>query len=535
VNTKILLIALILAVAAASVNAAAPYNITAQGGNITWLVQIGLLRQTDHWQGYAGQVYFGTAAQAPADVNATGSLVNATNINFTIPCDNPTYVRGYIAFSNTSNPPAGLVAGDLTILDKLTGNKSDSGTKTFTTISTFDLPSGTIANVPTTFPYINESAQNFTFREGYFNQGNDLVFMTHIEKDLQGYNRSYFDFEAMLVAPNRTTIRYYLYADLEFECPPPTPPPGGGAGGYPGACIVFWQCDPWGPCMDDGFQYRRCWPRIACPNMTDRLKPPTVRPCRPMEPREEMPEIIPETRIFRPGFLGNLTLNLTPEKGYILEEKTMHGTFQNNNYLSAEDVTYRVTTPRIYTAFANAHPAPMVFWNTMIGGWKDHGQAEARALDWKVIPPQPIERLNPRTAEPYQFILIPPVMQPKTVDIGISAYSGPSRIKSTIAPFIVDVHPFEVAGEWRNPGVLVLYFVVDNRGNKEKDINIEVDLNRGRSTLLAELLGPLRLPADSVAIYGHEYRLGKAGLKADIIDARLYAPDMAGRETYALR
>ncbi len=532
-KAKTILLVLAFFAAAASASAA-PYNITAQGGNITWLVQVAMVRQTDHWQGVAGQVHFGTAAQAPTDVNATGSFVNATNINFTIPCDNPVFVRGYIMFSNTSNPPAGLVAGDLTILDRLTGNRSDSGTKTFTTISTFDLPSGSIANVPTVFSYVNETPQSSAFREGYFNQGNDIVFITAIEQNLLGYNRSYFDFQAMLIAPRRTTIPYYIFADLNFTCPSP-PGPGGGSGGYPGGCIVFWYCTPWGPCLDDSFQYRNCWPRIACPNMTDRLKPPIVRPCRPIEPREELPEIIPETRIFRPGFLGNLTLNLTPERGYILEEKTMHGTFRNNNYLSVEEVTYRVTTPRIYTAFANAHPAPMVLWNTVLGGWKDHGQAEARALDWKVIGPEPLPRLMPRTTEPYSFILIPPVMQPKTVDIGVSAYSGPSRVKSTIAPFIVDVHPFEVAGEWLNPGVLVLYFVVDNRGNREKDINIEVDLNRGRSTLLAELLGPLRLPEDSVAIYGHEYRIGNAGLKADTIDARLYAPEMAGRETYALR
>jgi hypothetical protein len=126
-------------------------------------------------------------------------------------------------------------------------------------------------------------------------------------------------------------------------------------------------------------------------------------------------------------------------------------------------------------------------------------------------------------------------MQPKIVDIGIDAYSGPSRVKSTIAPLTVEVHPFQVAAEWRMPGVVTLYFVVDNRGSKEKDINIEFDLNRGRSTLTAELLGPLRVPADTVAIYGHEYRLGKSAQKAEIIDARLISKDGTLRETYKLR
>jgi len=534
VNQKILLAALIICISAIFVQAAPPYAITADAGNITWLVQMGIMRQTDHWQGYAGRVHYGTAAQKPTDVNATGSFVNSTNINLTIDCNNPTYVSGFVAFSNTSTPPSGLVPGDLTIIDRLTGNKSDSGTGTFTVISTFDMPSGSIANVPTTFTYVNETPQSNFFREGYFNQGNDLVFITQIEQALAGYNTSFFDFQSLLVAPNRTTIPYYIFADLNFSCPTPIPPggPGGGSGGYPGVCIVFWVCDPWGACRDDGFQYRQCRPRIECPNMTGRLRPPQVRQC---QPREEMPEVISERRIFMPGFIGNLSLNLTPRGGYILEPAVMNGTFKNNNYLSLEDITYRITTPQIYTSFANAHPYTMVFWNTAIGGWTDHGHAEARALNWGVIPPEPLARLNPRTVEPYQFMLIPPVMQPKTVDIGVSAYSGDFRVKSTMAPFNVDVRPFQVAGEWRNPGVLVLYFVVDNRGSKEKDINIEFDLNRGRSTLTAELLGPLTVPADSVAIYGHEYRLGSSAQKAEIIDAQLVSKEGTIHKIYRLK
>ncbi len=505
---------------------------TAEAGNITqlWITING--SQTRHWQGFAGLITYGTSPTAPAMLNATGGDVNASGLFIQTSCANPTGISGFVILSNTSTNPAGLVAGDITILDTLY-NGSDSATNTFTTVSTFDLPSGSIANVPTTFTYLNDSAQSIFFREGYFNQGNDIVFITAIESNISGYNKSAFNYQALLFATNQTTVAYHLFSDITFTCPGAAGG-GGGGGGYPGACIVFWQCDPWGPCMSDGFQYRECRPRVPCPNMTGRLKPPTVRECS-KEPREELPEIIPEHRIFRPGFLGNLSLNLTPCSAYILEEKTMHGTFQNKNYLSLDDVTYKITTPRIYTAFANAHPAPMMLWNTMIGGWKDHGPAEARALDWKVTGPEPLERLLPRKTEPYEFILIPPVMQPKTVDIGVSAYSGPAMVKSAIAPFTVDVRQFEVAGEWRNPGVLALYFVVDNRGSREKDINIEVDLNNGRSTLLAELLGPLRLPADSVAIYGHEYRLGNAGMKAGIIDARLYAPGISGRETYALR
>jgi hypothetical protein len=509
-----------------------PSQILAEGGNITWL-NMCLKLQTMHWQGYAGRVYFGTAPQVPTNLNATGGIVNGTNINFTTPCDNPSSVTGFIAFSNSTAIPTGLVPGDLSILDKLSGNGSDSGSRTFTAVSTFDLNSGTVTNVPTTFTYVNETPQNTVFREGYFNQNGNLVFVTAIDFNMIGYNRSYFDFQSLLFAPYKSTIPYYLFADITFICNI-TPPPGGGSGGQPGGCIVYWVCDPWGPCQSDGYQYRKCWPRWACPNMTGRLKPPTMRPCR-TEPREEMPEIIPETKIFRPGFLGNLSLNLTPDLAYIIEPKIMNGTFANWNYLSLEEVTYEVTTPVIYTAFAEAHPYPMILWNSMTGGWKDHGYAEPRPMYFTVYPPAPLPVLKPRTIEPYNFTIIPPVMQPKTVDIGVSAYSGPSRVRSTIAPLIVEVHPFQVAAEWTQPGVITLYFVVDNRGQEEKRINIEADLNRGRSTLEAEMLGLLTLPADAVAIYAHEYRLGSAAMKADRVEARLYTKEKTLKAKYSLR
>lgn len=513
---------LVLSVAAHGVQAIA--NLTAQGGNIT-KVGFNATRQTDHWQGVAGQVFFSTAP-ATTNVNATGSFVNGTNINFTIDCDDPISASGFIAFSNSSTPPTGLVAGNLAILDMLTGNKSDSGTRTFTTTSTFALPSGSVSGVPTTFPFVNQSPQSSTFRVGYFNDAiGSIVFIAEIFANLLGYNESFFDYESLLVAPNKTTKAYFIFADITFTCPAVV---SGGVVLAAPACVVFWRCDPWGPCQPNGLQYRKCWPHSICPNVTTFLKPPLVRTCIP-KLREERPEIISEREIL----IGNLTLNLTPDHAYILEPKEMHGTFQNWNDFSLEDITYTITTPRIYTAFALAHPGWMLWWNTLLGGWTDHGQAEARALDWIVIPPEPLERLNPHSIEPYAFTLVPPVMHPKVVDIGVSTYSGPVRVKSTIAPLIVDVHPFQIAGEWRkSQNILVLYFVVDNRGRKEKSINIEVALNQGRSTLIGELLGPLRVPAGRVMIYGHEYRMSPRMRNRDVvIDARLRAPDGDHRAT----
>jgi hypothetical protein len=126
-------------------------------------------------------------------------------------------------------------------------------------------------------------------------------------------------------------------------------------------------------------------------------------------------------------------------------------------------------------------------------------------------------------------------MLPGIAEIGAFAYSGETRIASTSEQYEVVAPGFTVYPEWVNERVLTLYYLVDNRGKPGKSINIEVSLNRARTTLIGEVLGPLEVPGDRVAVFGHEYRLSSEALTADTVDARLTAKEGTTRATQSLR
>jgi len=484
-----LLAVLLLALLAPFTSAA---NVTAEAGNVTRVTINIPTNQTRHWQGFAGRIVFGTNASAPAVLNATGGRVNGSTLFFQIDCDNPTSATGFVFLSNSSANPANLTAGNLTRLDAFVGGTDDRASNTFTTTSTFALTQGTVTGVPTVFSFVNETVQSSAFREGYFNQGNDLVFATVIEQDLHGYNTSFFDYQALVPAPNQSTVQYFIVGDVTFTCPANVTPGvgGGGGGGRRGALIR--------------------------PRPTIITRPP-ARPLPPeiKVPRIEYPEQLPQY----------IELIIEPARELVRQLHVMHGKIINRNALDIGDVRIDVRIPEILQTFAPAHPYPLLFWNTLLSGWSERGAVESETTQWAVSDLPHFDWIPAVSETPFTFLLTPPLMQPKTEEITGTAYSGEVSIATDTASFDVAVPPFAVYAREKNPGVFALYFVVDNRGGKEKSINIEVMLNKGRSTLIAEMLGPLRVPEDSAVIFAHEYRLGRNAQSADSIVARLYAPD----------
>jgi hypothetical protein len=472
--------------------AAAPFvsaaNVTADAGNVTRVNIIITGNQTRHWQGFAGRVFFGTNASAPSILNATGGFVNGSDLFFQIDCDNPTSATGFVFLSNGTNTPSGLTAGNLTQLDAFVGAVSDSGSRTFTNTSTFALTQGTVTSVPTVFSYVNESAQSVSFREGYFNQGNDLVFASVVEASALGYNRSFFGYQALVPAPNQSTRQYSIFGDITFTCPGVTPPPAGGGGGGGG----------------------RGRPQII-----------TRPPARPLPPDVQLPP-----RIERPEeILRELMLFIEPNGSQAFEQRIMRGRIVNKNALDIGQVRVNVTAPELLQTFSPAHPYPSLFWTTWLGGWSNRGPAEQETEPWGITD-LPFWDWVPALSEtPFTFLATPPLLLPREVILGGTAYSGEMSIATNITIFAVETPSFAVYAREKNPGVWAIYSVVDNRGGKEKDINIELMLNKGRSTLVAEMLGTLHVPADTAAIFAHEYRFSSAAQAADTIAARLYGPD----------
>lgn len=471
-------------------------SVIADGGNITE-VNITFFNQTRNWQGFAGQVFFGTNASAPSVLNATGRNVNASNLFFQIACDNPTSVSGFIFLSNSSTPVSGLVAGNLSVLNSVTGNGHDNATNTFATTSTFALSSGSIASVPTVFSYVNQTAQSSSFREGYFNQGNNLVFATVIEVDLQGYNTSFFDYQAIVPAPNQSTVPYFLSADLTFTCPGAPSVGGGGGGGH--------------------------WPFYE---MLKKYVKPPITP-RPEQPLEITPDEVDKV-------LRRLVLLLDPDAEDILAVEELDAMLINENDYGIANVSFTVRMPEILLAPAEAHPYLRALWDKAFG-WADRGSVTPRTFSWQVFGVPSFPLIGAHTRTPFTFSAIPPLMQPKQVDIDVHAFAGEVEIAAATAPFTVTVPPFAIFADQQPRGVTTIYYVVDNRGKGQKRINIEAALNRGRGTLVAEMLGPLTLPADSVAIYAHEYGLHERALRADRIDARLFTNEQTRTASTALR
>lgn len=473
-------------------------NVTALRGNITE-VNITLFNVTPNWQGIAGQVFFGTNASAPGILNATGGKVNASNLFFQIDCDNPTSATGFIFLKNSSTPPSGLVAGNLSVLNSVVGNGADNATNTFTTTSSFALSTGTVTGVPTFFSYVNQTAQSSSFREGYFTQGNDIVFATVIEVDLTGYNTSFFDYQIIVAAPNFTTRPYYVFGDITFTCPGEVV--GGGGGGWKGQ-----------------------WPNIII------RRPPKPRPTEPLR-EERLEEIEPDIE----EILRKIELRIDPAESLVLNERLVHGVIINRNDWEIGEVCVDAQLPQMLIAPADAHPHPMLFWQSALPGIKSRGPRGEQVFDWAVSDLPCFPAIAPQSVTEFTFKVTPPLMLPKQVDLVAHATSGQARIASDVAPFEVLVPEFAVYSERINDRVLALYHLVDNRGKPGKRINIEFALNRRRSSLVAELLGPLDVPADSVAIFSHEYALSPRAQQADEVRTRLYAPDRTAAANAALR
>ncbi len=517
-NKLILALALLLAIPAVS----AVNFTTAVGGNITEL-NITVRQITANWQGFTGQVTFSTAVTTPGNVTATGSLVNGTNILFNVP-PNTISATGFIIFSNASGAIVNLTAGNLTLLDSLVGAGDDSATNTFTQTSTFTVLGSTITGVPTTFTNVNNQSQNVTFREGYFNDAfGNLVFVVAIESDATGFDAATKDYQAILAAPNFSSVLYFLFSDLTTtQAAPPTAAGGGGGGIY--QCTQRWACEPWTPCGPLNLKYRNCGQQHRCPTQRP-IMPPTVQACLYGElPRVERPQEIVPTDILTPAFIANVQL-LTPNRiaGIAGKRTEFNAQLKNNNELSVESVRYDITGPVIVTEYYPLHPFKRLFWDQQqLLGWSYHGKINPRVLDWDWDVPAPLEQLLPKTTDTVTFGVVPPAIKPQAVDLSVSAYSGDVLLRARTVPMDVDVADFHVDYEYEpDSQLLSVFFIIDNRRQEKKHINIELNIAQNRQTELAEYYGPYTVPANNVLLLAQEYKLSNDLIGDYVISARM--------------
>jgi hypothetical protein len=220
---------------------------------------------------------------------------------------------------------------------------------------------------------------------------------------------------------------------------------------------------------------------------------------------------------------------MTPAATNVLQGVEVSGVLINRNNLYITDVSLDVDAPQMLLAAADLHPYRMLLWNSLLFGLQNHGTVEPKVFPTLITGlPEPVI-IKPDSETRLTFTATPPIMQPRALELWVHALAGqirlaaaPVRLEVTVPEFAAFVLPVR-------DDVKAVYFILDNRAGKKRNINIEFALNKGKSTLAAELLGPLSIPADTVAVFAHEYRLSPAALAADRLSVRIDNGRTAGK------
>lgn len=484
-TTALLVLIFLTGIAFAQVPGSAP----AQGGNIT-MVNLSVYNETQRWQGWVGTIFF-VGPLAPTSVPAIGGEINFTQINVTSACTNPLTVNGFLFFSNSSTPPTGLAAGNLTTLDTFTGGGPDKGSETFTVNTTFTI-GAPITDVPTAYPYVNNGTQSTVFREGYLNDaGNNLVFAVEVNLNTQGYNTSFFDFQTLLPAKNKTPATWYLTTDLQITCPI-TPPSGGGGGGSPyyPQCTPMWNCSAWGPCSND-LMIRNCTSNLCGRAIA---RPPLAKTCDAIIlPEIQEPELVQQLH-------GTQILFEAPQTIPVIAGQTTQTliTIHNPNSYSIEDLSTTITTPFVAQQYTPLQTDPKLY--QFFGVLARKNNFEEHAI---------ISRTTPTTILPKETITLPtylvgPPIKPQNIIATLTIKSGDVTILTQPIIIITEVNPFTLMTN-KQGSTLTTYIIVDNRGQKEQKIPLELDLNTKRTTKHADLFA-LTLKQNDVSTYSQTYR-----------------------------
>lgn len=455
----------------------------AQGGNITPLI-INVLSPSEYWQGFAGRINIITPS-GPTELNATPGNVSIQNFNIKSPCKNPSSVKGYIIFSNSSSNPAGLVPGNLTKLQNFMGAIQEKPNETFAYTTNFPFAN----NVPTTYTYVNNVSQNFSFREGYFNDNKgNILFIVEIDRGV-GYNGSVFDFQAILPT-NKSAMHYYVTTNLAINCPTPGPSGGGGTTYH---CNQKYECSDWSSCQG-GIQSRTCSKIGSCRGLSP--MPSLSRKCAIIEEPKEI-DLISLVDQIRSMIIG---IDYTEELCALIGSwMKVDPKIWNKNDYSMELVETRIKFPVYWQKYLPLHFNPIVYSPFRL----IPREKLEKNIKWESY--NQILRINPDEEMVVPVKVKVPITDLRKVPASLEIYSGEVYMNSMPIAFNLKA-PLFAMDETRNGTRMELEFLIDNRGHSARTVEIEVDFNKGRNTRFTELY-EIDLPADEILIYGYVYKV----------------------------
>jgi len=482
-ETKKIIIAIICA--AITLIPIATAQAPAQGGNITQ-VNLTVINETTVWQGLSGTIIFIGPNFLP-NLTAQGGEVNNTAINLTSPCTNP-IATGFVFYSNSTTAPTGLTPGNLTQLNNFVNRTTDSASNTFTTNSTFNI-GGPITNVPITFTYVNNNSQSTVFREGYFNDATgNIVFAVEINLNTQGYNSSFFDFQAILPTNNGNPTEFYLTSDVQTTCPSQTQSGGGSNTGY-NICIPTWTCSQWGACANN-LQTRTCKANACGKAIT---RPPEAKTCSSEEPPIEEPKIIETLQKNPPTIEAPSQINILAARIH-----TVPITITNSLPYSIENFQIDLITDATTQKYEGLYKKPQLY--ELFGVLpKQNNFAEHKISSTNM----------PLTLWPKETITIPltiigPPITPRTLNAKLNTYSGSLLLTTQPITIKTETPPFALMRDTRQ-STTTAYIIIDNRGQKERKTELELTLNQNKKTSFAETT-TITLPANTITAIAQTYR-----------------------------
>ncbi|MBW2990752.1 hypothetical protein KY348_03540 [Candidatus Woesearchaeota archaeon] len=189
---------------------------TAAGGSFTTLL-LNVTSQTSKWKAYVG--------------NISGKMTLDNSNNFTIYDWTLTTVQGevYVSrndsvnFSSVVCADAGDISSEETLLninsssdDSISNTFNESTHKSFVIGGTGTVDNSTCYAIAT---YVNDTSQapgeDASFQEILMFDGTNMVFITILENNQQGFDLANYDFQIIVPDdPTETSTTYYFYAEL---------------------------------------------------------------------------------------------------------------------------------------------------------------------------------------------------------------------------------------------------------------------------------------------------------------------------------
>lgn len=186
----------------------------AKGGYITDIKFSAISMNTDKWQGYYGQIIAQSSSIYPNPISPVRQGIGTI---YKLELGATINEGDLILITNSSMVPvlSELKAGNISTIDNITGINWDSGTNTFTTTSTFHLPTVgiNITNVPTMYTFADSNPQYNYFKEGLLEDASgNILFIVPLNSSLNYGFDNYTYFFQFMVPNNRTNpLVYSMY------------------------------------------------------------------------------------------------------------------------------------------------------------------------------------------------------------------------------------------------------------------------------------------------------------------------------------